>query len=1184
MTIILGSSVQVLVTAEPEGSGSQLSHSIRSRVLSLLGIAAAAMMASYVQTVCWMVSGQHVSTHIREEYLKAILRQEFEYIEAMGAGKVMTSISLQINSIQDAISQNTGHFISSSSTFLTAFLIAFARNWKLSIIVATVLPAMFIPISIMSRLASKNFGLSSEQSSLAHDIAADAILSIKVVQSLRVQDVMSRRYDDILRHSERFLFWKSFWLAAIYGWVYLVLYSTYGLAFWEGSRLVVSDDLDIGVVVNVLFAIVIGIFALGRVTRHFESFATAVAMGKSIFQVIGRQSPSLSSGTQKRRLLNGNILFENVTFSYASRPEELVLDDMTLRMSAGQTTAIVGNSGSGKSTIIGLLERFYEPQSGRILIDGEPITSIPLSDLRSQIALVSQEPTLFSTSIFENVCIGLLGTSLENSEPCEQERLVKEACRLAGISDFIETLPELYDSPVGTNGMLLSGGQRQRIAFARALIRNPRILLLDEPTSALDNQSESLIQAALEVVSYDRTIIIVAHRLDTIMMADSIVVIGDGGVLEQGTHQELCQTNGAYFSLLNAHRSMKRCFNPESNNEMAVADIEEHISGAIETAKHAKEVELPRARKSSTSTLHYLMQIQRLNTPERYITALGFFASVICGAAYPVQAFLFAKLMVLSTSPHEANFPRSATFFSLMFFTVAIAKFLSHFASSFILNICCDRMIGRVRSLAFKRILQRNIEWFHEDKHSTGRLIIALSEQSGQLAGLHGFSMAIFVEILTNIASGALVSSVIAWQYSLPVLSLIPLIMMAGYLRLLVLRMFQKAISEWHEHSVGIVSEAFASIKAVVALGRENQILQAYHTALVEASSLAFNSITRSSALFALSQSLIFLVNAFAIWYGARLIERGQIDLYQYFVVYIALTLGAQDAGEMVGKAPELALAKAAAHSVFPLMVDNNVDTESSKASRPTQKDEAGSIVFDDVYFAYQSRPQETILSGINITIQPGQHVGLVGPSGSGKSTILGLLAGFYQTSSGTIKLGGQELGKVDAEFLHSIVSLVPQDPVLFAGTIRFNILLGTSIEKRTSQEDLETACRQANIFHFIQSLPDGFDTMCSNATLSVGQKQRIMIARALVRNPQILLLDEPTASLDAHSVNHVLQALESAAKGRTTITIAHNLSTVLGVDVIYVVREGKILIHGNPIELLQNDNKFSKIIKGYLV
>lgn len=1190
MTIILGSSIQILVESNNEHQSQKLMQDINERVFYLLGIAAVAMITSFAHAICWTLSSENICRRLREEYLNSLLQHDIQYLEGVGAGQITTTISSDINTIQDTISLKAGLFISSVSTFFTAFIIAFVRNWKLTLIVSSVVPAMFVPPVLMSQLIAKNVRFSLAKSSLAHTVAADAISSMEVVQSLGIQDVIAGLYDELLRSSERYLSKKSLWLGGIHGSVFLVLFSAYALAFWQGSQLLASEGLNVGVIVNVLFAIMIGANALGRISRYLESIATARTASRLIFKSISPRTLENTSTIEINQQIEANISFQNVTFAYASRPEVQVLDSLSLSLIAGKTTAIVGSSGCGKSTILGLLERFYEPTYGEIFVGDEPIAAFGRANLRSQISLVTQQPTLFSMSIFENVCLGLAGTSARTNSVSAKRRMVSEACELAGIAAFINTLPNRYETVVGTSGMLLSGGQRQRLAFARAIIRKPRILLLDEPTSALDKESEDILQASIKIVAKSCTVVIVAHKLDSIRDADSIVVMERGKVSEQGTHEELLKSKGAYNSLLEAYQNPEGCYEPSPQVDHGDQKTDGHLSKEM-----SQEVDpMPDHQTAPTNSLirmpqnglvHQLIESQRHNAPERHLLFLGIFASMGCGAVYPAQAYVFAKLMTISTNSRDPNFQKSADLYSLMFFVIAVIEGLAHFTSSWALGLCSDRMIGRVQSTTFWSILHKNIEWFHDIEHSGSKLVYFLSEQCGHLAGLNGSCIALLVEILTNLISGAIFSTVVAWQYALPVLCFLPLIVAAGYLRFRVIGKLQTLISKSHERSAEVACEAIAAIKTVVAFTREKQIAETHHNALRKASNLAFKSSIGSCALFALSQGLVNMVNAFAIWYGAKLVRQGSIDLYQDFAVLIALTFGAQDAGELTGRVPQLTLARSAIDELTKFKMQGENFGKHSSSPKYSLHLKTTSITFQDVSFSYRSRPHVQVLSNFTIEIHPGQHVAIVGPSGSGKSTILGLLSRFYTPSSGTITLGGIDIEKLDSKSLRSLVSLVPQNPVLFPGTIRFNITMGsTSTGGVASQSEVEHACSQANILEFIQSLPEGFDTVCNKDTMSVGQKQRIALARAFIAQPKILLLDEPTASLDAHSVNHVVEAMSSSSRSRTTITVAHNLPALLKVDVVYVLQRGRIVESGIPLELLNRGGLFTNMMSSNTV
>ena len=329
---------------------------------------------------------------------------------------------------------------------------------------------------------------------------------------------------------------------------------------------------DAGQIVNVIMAIHFGCVALFSLSPELQGEfivdivgrasdkPIAITHGRSaagrLFSTIERVPDIDSASPEGLRPENvvGEITLDDVRFSYPTRPDAPILNGVSINFEAGKTAALVGASGSGKSTIVSLVERFYDPLSGSVKLDGVPLSELNLKWLRSQIGLVSQEPILFATTIKENVAHGLIGSSHEHASDEEKFKLIRDACIKSNADDFVTKLPQGYDTMVGERGFLLSGGQKQRIAIARAIVSNPRILLLDEATSALDTRSEDIVQDALDKASAGRTTISIAHRLSTIKDVDQIFVMGEGVVLEQGTHQELLAHGGPYSRLVQAQK------------------------------------------------------------------------------------------------------------------------------------------------------------------------------------------------------------------------------------------------------------------------------------------------------------------------------------------------------------------------------------------------------------------------------------------------------------------------------------------------------------------------------------------------------------------------------------------------------------------------------------------------------
>lgn len=512
-------------------------------------------VASFLQTYLHVDRGEVIAARIRRKYLQAILRQNVAYFDRVGAGEVTTRITSDITQIQDGISEKVGLILAGAATFVAAFVIGFIKSWRMTLILSSIVVAICLSMGTASvfivKFTTKNLTAYGQASSIAEDVLS----SIRNTVAFGSQSRLADKFDERLHVAFIAGVGRGKTIAIMVSLLWTIIYLSYGLAFWQGSRFIADGVQSVGSLVTVAMAIIIGAFALGGITPCFQAIGSAMGAAHKVYEAIDRV-PAIDASAEdhgeRPDNLEGLIKLEHVKFAYPSRPNVPVLEDFSLTIEPGQTVALVGSSGSGKSTIVGLLERFYSPIGGSITIDGRPIESLNIKWLRRQMALVSQEPTLFSCSIYENIAFGLIGTPFENAAEEEKRELIINACREANAWDFIQTLTAGLDTEVGERGFLLSGGQKQRIAIARAIVSQPKLLLLDEATSALDTKSEGVVQEALDRALKSRTTIVIAHRLSTIRDADKIVVMSRGKIIEQGTHNELLHKQGAYYLLVQA--------------------------------------------------------------------------------------------------------------------------------------------------------------------------------------------------------------------------------------------------------------------------------------------------------------------------------------------------------------------------------------------------------------------------------------------------------------------------------------------------------------------------------------------------------------------------------------------------------------------------------------------------------
>ena len=1051
----------------------------------------------YICTVGFLYTGEHITQKIRERYLKAVLRQNIAYFDKLGAGEITTRITSDTNLVQDGISEKVALTLTAVSTFVTAFVIAFIKYWKLTLILSA---TVFSIVAIMA--AGSSFIIKYNKQSLASyalggSVAEEVISSIRNATAFSTQAKLARQYDSHLKEAEKWGLKLGMSLAIMIAGMMGVIYLNYGLSFWQGSRFLVDGEMALASILTIMLSIMIGAFSLGQVAPNAQAFTTSVAAAVKIFETIDRDSPLNPESTEGKTLecVEGTVELKNIRHIYPSRPEVVVMEDVNLTVPAGKTTALVGASGSGKSTIVGLVERFYNPVGGHVYLDGHDVDTLNLRWLRQQISLVSQEPTLFSTTITGNIRHGLIGTQHEHASEEIQQELIIKAAKMANAHDFVSKLPEGYETNVGERGFLLSGGQKQRIAIARAMVSDPKILLLDEATSALDTKSEGVVQEALDVAAQGRTTITIAHRLSTIKTADNIVVMSHGRIVEQGTHDNLLERKGAYFNLVEAQRISAE-HEREQALEDAVSDDEVHDLEKLSTiekrptlGKRQTTIGLERLateKSVSSQVLKNKEQTQRakyslwtlikvvggFNKEEAWLMIVGLIFSIIAGAGNPTQSVFFAKSIVSLSLPPSmyAKLRHDANFWSLMYLMLAITQFIGYAAQGIAFAICSQRLIRRARDQAFRTMLRQDITWFDREENSAGALTTFLSTETTHLAGMSGTTLGTILIVSTTLFGAISLAVSIGWKLGLVCTATIPILLACGYLRFYMLSQFQSRAKKAYEKSASYACEATAAIRTVASLTREADVLEHYHDSLDIQAGKSLKSVLKSSSLYASSQALIFLCNALAFWYGGTLIARGEYSMFQFFIVFSAIIFGAQSAGTIFSFAPDMGKARKAAIELKTLF-DRKPDIDSWSPDGEKIDHVEGHIEFRDVHFRYPTRPEQPVLKGLNLTVKPGQYVALVGASGCGKSTTIALTERFYDPLSGGIYVDGKEISSLNINDYRGFLALVSQEPTLYQGTIRENVLLGADKED-VPDEDIVQACRDANIYDFITSLP----------------------------------------------------------------------------------------------------------------
>ncbi|KAM0250560.1 hypothetical protein ACHAQJ_008570 [Trichoderma viride] len=1144
--------------------------------------------ADKLSSFAFRMIGIRISSAIRLQYLTALLGQSIHVLDSMPPGYATTTITSTSNVLQLGISEKLGVFFEYNATIVAAIIIAFTRNWALTLVTSSAILFIGLTVSVLLPVIVKGHGRVTLAEAKSSAVASETFASIRMIAACGAESRMSKKYGLSVEEAKKHAQFTAPFISLQFGLIFFSVFSAFALAFWYGTRSVAEGRIDnVGTVV-----------------------IKATVAACQFFTVIDAPQPEKGYLMDPEVSATDDIVFDKVTFAYPSRPHVKILDELELRIESGKINAIVGPSGSGKSTIVGLIERWYslkhqyviaeaveqkkkkkkksgeveeeelQPQnqedtgppvklSGTLTTCGHALDNINLKWWRSQIGLVQQEPFLFNDTIYKNVANGLIGTQWEN-EPEEQKRkLVKEACAEAFADEFVDKLPEGYDTLVGDSGAKLSGGQRQRIAIARSIVRKPKILILDEATSAIDVRGERIVQAALDRVAKNRTTITIAHRLSTIKKADRIIVIKKGKVAEEGTHESLIALEGGVYSALVQAQalSLGNSSQLDESDEKEDSDdvlVREKSQALSETeAQTESSVEKQRNIFNSFGRLFYETK------SHWYLMFLTIFFAACAGAAIPLQAWLFAKLIVVfQFTGHKLL--QESKFWSLMWFVLAIGVGCAYFGTLFSSTRMASIIRAKYQQQYFEAILYQKTSFFDEEDHSHGTMTARAAGDPQRLEELMGANMASVYIAIFNLTGSIAIAFSFGWKLALVGTAVVmPILLASSYWRFKYEMQFEKMNNDVFSESSKFASESIGAFRTVTSLTLEDPISRRFETLCNGHVKTAFKKARWVSLLFGFADSCTLACQSLIFYYGSRLLASGEYKLENYFVCFMAIMNASESAGQSFGFGPNAAQVTAASNRILNTRETMFQGKTTGVKEMPDSKG-GMKIELQDLHFKYPTR-DIPVFRGLNLTIEKGQFAALVGASGCGKTSIISLLERFYDLDKGRILCNGQDINDVNVYDYRKHLSLVAQEATLFQGTLRDNIILGVD-ETTVTDEQIHQACRDASIHDFIVSLPEGYNTNIGSrgVSLSGGQKQRVAIARALIRNPNILLLDEATSSLDSESEKLVQAAFERAGKGRTMVVVAHRLATVQNADVIFVLGEGKLLEQGSHMELLR--------------
>ncbi|SCU82380.1 LAME_0C00826g1_1 [Lachancea meyersii CBS 8951] len=1225
-----------------------LMHHLTLRSMAILITGVASAPVCWLSISAWMSLGERQAFRVRRKLLQSYLEKSMSWYDSNEqlSGE-FTQLNRCAEEFRSSSAEASAIIFQNLVTVIALLGTAFYYSWSLTLVIIANSPLVIGFAILCSRKVEKYGKLENTETSKAAGIVAWSVNAARMIRLLGTQDTEARKFQTSVQKSRQHFNDTALFSSLNYSVLRFLTLCMFVQGFWYGNVQIRAGHLKPGDVITCFSSCILMASTLNTTLHQIITLQKGAIALRKVLDFI--ETPDAHN--KEKLILNqpfipvswygSSVVLENVTFSYPTRPNDLVLKNVSLKFTAGQLNFIVGKSGSGKSTIGNIILKLYELESGSIKVDGVDTRQIEQHSLLRNVTLVEQTTSLFNDTLRNNIQMGATVSERD-------EKLVKQSCQMAMLDTVVRDLAKGLDTLIGNSGTDLSGGERQRVAIARARFRDAPILILDEALSAQDRVHRSLLMEAIRRWRKGKTTIILTHELGDISKSDYVFLMDDGEVKEKGFKCDLLHCASSKFSQLSRFQD---CEEDEGDVETLKGyemseqklkfkdirvDVEELYSemGSPSTQKTCSVFEAedlsetgnflrnsvdllqsnimipPRKKKSQAITrvdltcIDSMNQTQASDDLEKGKTELpllslkqimrklfchlhdgklfftGVLAALLAGLANPVFSYTFSRLLSgIASSAPKSKANAFSTKWSLIVLLIALLDSSFNFLKCYLLSRSSETWIKNLRISAFRSIEKQDMSWFNCDLNSTSKVSSLILNDLRDLRALASEFLAALTTLLIVSICGLVWALVSGWKLSLVCISLIPIfVVFSGFYG----GLLQKRETDY-KTSIAALEDHFynavTNIKTVRCYQFESTVIREFTTLDLSARNLGRKRAIGTGFGVAASNALTFMTQAILLYYGLKLVITGEYTSGKMLQTITLLLFTIMTCMSLISQVPEISRGQRSATYIFQILEAQDTGSHRHAAKRTSSQslDSASPLIRIEHLRFSYHTTNTSVYRDLSIKISEGEKVAFVGRSGSGKSTLWQLMARLYPITNDSVWVDGTDINNWDAGALRTQIAVVEQQPQMFPGSLIQNLTYG--LNREVSDREIEDLLELVGMRDFVRGLPDQLHAEIDTQLISGGQVQRLAIVRALLRRPMILILDECTSALDAHHSSMMSDVVKYKLQGITTLVITHSEQMMRACSRIVTFSKGAIVEDGTFEQLQRQKGELFHIL-----